>query len=117
MIKKNIEEFKKEKVGAGKNTYKQVLIGNDVAPNFAMRRFIIEPGGEMPYHTNTVEHEQLVLRGKAEVKIGDKILQVNKDDVVYIPANVPHYYKTIGNEAFEFLCVVPNMKDTIEIVK
>ena len=117
MIKKNIDEFSKEKVGAGKNTYKQVLIGNDVAPNFAMRRFIIEPGGEMPYHTNTVEHEQLVLRGKAEVKIGNEILQVKKDDVVYIPANVPHYYKTIGDESFEFICIVPNIEDKIEIVK
>ncbi len=117
MIKKNINEFEKEKVGAGKNTYKQVLIGDDVAPNFAMRRFIIEPGGEMPFHKNSVEHEQLVINGKAEVKIGDEILEVKKDDIVYIQAGVPHYYKTIGNEPFEFICVVPIKEDKIEIVK
>ena len=56
MIKKNINEFDKEKVNAGKDTFKQVLIGNDVAPNFAMRRFIIDPGGEMPFHKNWVLH-------------------------------------------------------------
>jgi len=117
MIKKNINEFEKEKIGAGKNIYKQVLIGDDVAPNFAMRRFIIEPGGEMPFHKNSVEHEQLVINGKAEVKIGEEILEVKKDDVVYIPAGVPHYYKTIGNEPFEFICVVPNKEDKIEIVE
>lgn len=117
MIKKNIDEFEKEKVSSGKNTFKQVLIGKDVAPNFAMRRFIIEPGGEMPYHKNSVEHEQLVLNGKAEVKIGNEIFEVKKDDVVFIPAGVPHYYKTLGSEAFEFICVVPNKEDSIEIIE
>jgi quercetin dioxygenase-like cupin family protein len=94
-----------------------VLIGSDEGPNFAMRKFTIEPGGEMPMHTNSVEHEQLVLGGRAEVKIGDQSFEAVKDDVVYIPAGVPHCYKTIGSQPFEFLCVVPNKKDVIEIVK
>jgi quercetin dioxygenase-like cupin family protein len=106
-----------EKVSAGKNTFRQILIGSEEAPNFAMRRFIIESGGEMPNHTNTVEHEQLVLAGRAEVGIGDKIFEVKKNDVVFIPADIPHWYKTIGDEAFEFLCMVPNAKDVIKIIE
>ncbi|MFP3903820.1 MAG: cupin, partial [Armatimonadota bacterium] len=30
---------------------------NGGAPNFAMRRFVVEPGGSTPYHTHDWEHE------------------------------------------------------------
>lgn len=114
---KNLSNFEKEKISGGVNTYKQVLIGPDIAPNFAMRKFIIEPGGFMPLHSNTVEHEQLVLNGKAEVIIGENKYEVKKDDVVYIPAGINHSYKTIGNESFEFICIVPNKEDKIIIAE
>jgi len=117
MYVKPLSEVKKEEVKAGTKTTRQVLISSKEGPNFAMRKFTIEPGGEMPMHTNTVEHEQLVLGGKAKVIIGGQIFEVKKNDVVFIPAGVPHCYKAIGNEPFEFLCVVPNKEDVIEIVK
>jgi quercetin dioxygenase-like cupin family protein len=113
---KNVNTFKKEKVNAGNNTFRQVLISPEEAPNFAMRKFTIEPGGSMPLHKNSVEHEQYVLNGSAEVQIGDEIFIVKKDDVVFIPANVKHNYKTIGNEPFEFLCLVPNKEDRITLI-
>ena len=106
-----------EPVGAGEGALKQVLIGAEEAPNFAMRRFIMAPGGGMPKHTNTVEHEQYVLRGCARIGIGDEVLEVKPDDVVFIPAGVPHWYESLGPEAFEFLCVVPNAPDEIRIVE
>ena len=117
MFVKNLEQFDKEKISAGQNTYKQVLISSAEAPNFAMRRFIIEPDGYMPLHSNTVEHEQIVLNGKAEIIIGDNRYEVKKNDVVFIPAEVKHSYKTIGDEAFEFICVVPNKEDKITIAE
>lgn len=116
MFVKNMQDIPLETVGAGERTSRQVLISPQEGPNFAMRRFIIEADGHMPLHTNTVEHEQLVLRGKAEVVIGDEILQVEKDNVVLIPAGVPHSYRTLGDEPFEFLCMVPNKEDIIDII-
>ncbi len=65
-----------EEVKAGTATRRQVLIGSDEAPNFALRRFIIDPGGSMPRHSNSVEHEQYVLRGRARVGIGDDVYDV-----------------------------------------
>jgi len=116
MFVKNIDQFEKEEVKAGTKTTRQVLISSQEAPNFAMRKFSIEPGGSMPMHTNSVEHEQLVLGGKANVVIGANSYEVKKDDVVFIPAGVSHSYTTIGNEPFEFLCMVPNKEDIIKIV-
>ena len=116
MSVKHLDSIKKDRVTAGKDTYIQVLISPDEAPNFAMRKFIIEPGGRMPEHTNAVEHEQFVLKGRAKVRIGDKTVEVKQNDVVFIPAGVPHWYEPVGSESFEFLCMVPNKEDKIEIV-
>ena len=104
-----------ERVAAGSGTSRQVLISGDEAPNFALRRFIMEPGGGMPAHTNTVEHEQYILKGKALVGIGEDVFEVAAGDAVYIPDGVPHWYQADEGEGFEFLCIVPNKEDVIEL--
>jgi len=105
-----------KEVAAGTATRTQVLLGpEDGAPNFAMRRFVMGPGGGMPRHTNTVEHEQYVLGGRARVSIGDEVHEVSAGNVLYIPAGAPHDYQVL-EAPFEFLCVVPNREDRIEIL-
>jgi quercetin dioxygenase-like cupin family protein len=71
----------------------------------------------MPLHTNVVEHEQYVLGGRARVVLGDDVLEVQKDDVVFIPGGVPHAYQALGDEPFEFLCMVPNLPDETTLVE
>jgi quercetin dioxygenase-like cupin family protein len=95
----------------------QVLISAQEGPHFAMRRFIMEPGGGMPNHTNTLEHEQYVLRGHATIGIGEEEFEVKAGDVVFIPEGVPHWYQNIGEENFEFLCMIPNQEDTIKLIE
>tara|TARA_B100001250_G_scaffold181259_1_gene155945 strand:- start:3537 stop:3890 length:354 start_codon:yes stop_codon:yes gene_type:complete len=113
---KNANNIPLTTVPAGRDTETQILIGPEEGPNFAMRRFVMQPGGGMPKHTNTVEHEQYILRGNATIGIGDQEINVERDDVVFIPAETPHWYRAKGNEPFEFLCIVPNLTDKITIV-
>lgn len=116
-IVKTVAELELHEVAAGTATQTQVLMGEgDGAPNFAMRRFVMGEGGGMPFHTNAVEHEQYVLRGRARVRIGDEVHDVKADDAVYIPAGTPHSYEVV-EAPFEFLCVVPNGPDKIELVE
>jgi len=116
-VVKNADAVEKVEVKAGSATQTQVLIGEkDAAPNFAMRRFIMGPGGGMPRHTNTVEHEQYVLKGRATVGIGNETHEVGAGDVLLIPALAPHYYKVV-EAPFEFLCLVPNAPDKITILE
>ena len=117
MQHKHADDVPAETVRAGSGTVRQVLISPEEGPNFAMRRFIMEPGGGMPKHTNSVEHEQYVLRGRARVGIGDEVIEVAPDDVVFIPAGVPHWYESLGPGDFEFICVVPNGPDEIRLVE
>jgi quercetin dioxygenase-like cupin family protein len=104
-------------VKAGVKTSIQVLISAQEGPNFAMRRFIMEPGGGMPEHTNTVEHEQYILKGHANIGIAGEIFDVKHGDVVFIPEGVPHWYQNMGEDNFEFLCIIPNKPDEIIIVE
>lgn len=105
---------KPSKVAAGSGTTMQVLVSSEEAPNFAMRRFIMEPNGGIPPHTNLVEHEQYVLKGSAVIGIGDREFSVAAGDSLYIPAGIPHSY-VAGEDGFEFICVVPNKEDRIQI--
>ncbi len=116
-LHKNINAVAASALGAGAGVSMKMLLSPDESPNFAMRNFIIEAGGHMPLHTNTIEHEQFVLSGRAEVQLGDKTIEAAAGDVLLIPAGVPHSYKTLGDEAYSFLCLVPKGEDHIEIVK
>ncbi|MBI5607187.1 MAG: cupin domain-containing protein [Deltaproteobacteria bacterium] len=111
-----LESVPKKVVEAGPGIFIQVLIGPDKAPNFAMRCFTVEPGSRIANHTNLVEHEQYILEGRAEIGVGDKVHAVKQDDVVFIPAGVPHWYRTVGDVAFRFLCLVPNRQDTLTFI-
>ena len=114
---KHAKDVEANNVAAGKDTTIQILISSQEGPNFALRKFSIQKGGGMPRHTNTVEHEQYVLRGQATITIGDETHQVKTGDVVFIPEGAKHSYQNIGNEPFEFLCIIPNKEDKITVVE
>lgn len=104
-------------IGAATGTSMQVLIPPTSAENFIMRRIVIKAGGSMPNHTNSVEHEQYVLSGSAEVGIGDAVHYIKQDDVLLIPAGVPHWYKASAEEDYIFICLIPNKEDIITLVE
>lgn len=107
------DDVPRQAVEAGRDTHIQVLLGPDEgAPNFVMRRFVMEAGGGIPTHSNDVEHEQYVLRGRARITVGDDVHEVGPDDTLYIPAGVTHSYEVLDGP-FEFLCVVPNAPDQL----
>jgi quercetin dioxygenase-like cupin family protein len=116
-MKKSLSEIPSTPLQAGEGASMQMLISPEVAPHFAMRKFVIKKEGFMPFHTNTVEHEQYILKGKARVQLGEESFIAVKDDIIFVPAGVPHSYHVIGDEDYEFLCLVPNSTDTIEMVK
>jgi quercetin dioxygenase-like cupin family protein len=116
MSVKHIHNIPTEPVPNATGVSKAVLISTQEAPNFAMRKFSIEPGGSMPLHTNKVEHEQYILRGRARVRLGEETCEVSVGDIVFIPADLPHYYVNLTDEPFEFLCLVPKGEDVTTLL-
>jgi quercetin dioxygenase-like cupin family protein len=103
-------------VKAGTATEMQVLVGPAQGhTSFALRRFLMGAGGGMPLHTNLVEHQQYVLRGRARIRIGDAVHEVAPDHTLFIPAGMPHSYEVL-EAPFEFICVVPDAPDQVTLV-
>ncbi|WP_247729839.1 cupin domain-containing protein [Halovivax limisalsi] len=112
------DEIEYEPVEAADGLAKGVLVAEEHgAPNFAIRRFTLEAGGEVPEHTNEVEHEQYVLAGEYVVGIDGEEHTVSAGDSLFIPAGVPHWYRNESDEDGAFLCAVPNGDDAIELVE
>ncbi|MFQ3293468.1 MAG: quercetin dioxygenase-like cupin family protein [Halobacteriales archaeon] len=112
------DEIEYESVDAADGMAKGVLIGESRgAPNFAIRRFTLDPGAEVPKHTNAVEHEQYVLSGEYVVGIDGEEYTVSEGDSLLIPANVVHWYRNESKNAGSFLCAVPNGDDEIQLLE
>lgn len=110
-------EVPAQEVKAGTATRMQLLVGPAQGDtSFALRRFRMGEGGGMPLHTNRVEHQQYVLRGRARVRIGDAVHDVGPDHTLFIPAGVPHGYEVV-DAPFEFICVVPDRPDEVTLVE
>ena len=116
-IVKRGDDVVADPVDAAEGLRKSVLIDeSDGAPNFAMRRFELASGAEVPRHTNAVEHEQYVLAGQYVVGIGETEHAVRPGDAILIPAGAEHWYRNESDEPGAFICVVPNGDDTIDLV-
>jgi quercetin dioxygenase-like cupin family protein len=104
-------------VDAAAGMSKGVLIGeSEGAPQFALRRFVLEPGASVPRHTNDVEHEQYVLSGSYTVGIEREEYEVEAGDSLLIPAGAVHWYRNDADEEGAFLCAVPTGDDAIRLV-
>jgi quercetin dioxygenase-like cupin family protein len=107
-----------ESVDAADGLRKGVLVNESHgAPNVALRRFTLAPGGEVPKHTNDIEHEQYVLGGEYVVGIDDEEYTVGAGDTLHIPAGVVHWYHNEGDEEGAFICAVPTGDDEIRLAE
>jgi len=80
------------------------------APNFAMRRFEVSPGGETPYHNHKWEHEVYVLEGEAVAVSESGETTISPGSVVLVEPNEVHNFKNTGEKPFVFLCMIPLQK-------
>ncbi len=104
----DVEENSVTDYGSTKTTIRWLITKeNDGAPRFTLRRFEIQPGGQIGIHHHPQEHEIYCLTGKGEVFTQTEKVMMSKDDVIYVPPEEPHGYKNIGKEPFIFLCVIP----------
>jgi quercetin dioxygenase-like cupin family protein len=85
-----------------------VMVGRaDGAPNFAVRSFFVEPGGHTPQHHHDYEHEVFVVGGSGTVLLEGERHPIRAGDVIYVPADEEHQFRTSGDEPLRFLCIVP----------
>lgn len=90
---------------------RQQLVGPGEEAPFHLRYFEIEPGGYTTYERHAHRHVVVALRGRGEVRLGDRWEPVNYGDVVYVAPSEPHQFRATGDEPFGFFCIVSADRD------
>jgi len=92
---------------ASKAEIQWVIGADDNAPNFYLRRFTVQKDGYSPKHSHPYEHEVYCLAGNGKILIDDKWHDFEKDYVIFVPPDVIHQFKNIGDSELIFLCAIP----------
>ena len=119
MIKRSVQQMDGTPIeGEGiQGVTMKLLVGKqDNAPTFAMRHFLVEPGGFTPMHQHPWEHEVLILSGEGEVESDTEVTSIASGDGLYIPSNELHQFRNTSTTPLEFLCIVPVESDCGEPV-
>jgi quercetin dioxygenase-like cupin family protein len=62
----------------------------------AMVYFELEPGRQLPTHTDSAEEILCVLEGTVEVVLGDERARAEAGELALVPAMVPHSARNVG---------------------
>ncbi len=66
------------------------------AANTAAVYFELDPGMELPRHTDSAEEVLVVLEGEIEAEIGGETGRVSAGGMALVPAQVPHGARNVG---------------------
>ena len=88
-------------------TIRWLIAKEDGAPNFVMRLFEVEQGGNSPLHTHPWEHEVFILDGEGVVWREGKEIPVESGTAIFVPPDEKHCFKNTGTDVFRFICLVP----------
>ncbi len=84
-----------------------MLIGsqNSSAQAISMQISEIPIGSEQPIHNHGPEQCYYIIRGKGLMIIEEETRDVHAGDAVYIPSNMKHGIKNLGDDVLEYLTV------------
>jgi quercetin dioxygenase-like cupin family protein len=104
----NETEYKPVTMPGVEGATMSVMVGRgDKAPNFALRSFIVQPGGFTPRHSHDYEHEVYIVGGRGTVLLEGAERPIKGGDVIYVPADELHQFKAAASEPLKFLCIIP----------
>jgi len=107
IIHKNDVEPKVPQMDGLKGVKLRVMVDDsDGAPNFALRVFDLDPGGNTPYHTHAWEHEVYVLSGSGYVKRETDTVDISAGTALFVQGDEWHGF-VAGDDGLEFICVIP----------
>jgi quercetin dioxygenase-like cupin family protein len=102
--------YKEEGSAPFKAITRQVLFKDD-ALRCELRYFEVAPGGYSTLERHEHTHGVMILRGEADVLVGDEVRAVKTHDLVRIPPMTWHQFRTKGDAPMGFLCMVNVERD------
>jgi len=85
-------------------------------PEYGLRYFTIQPGGEIPIHNHFYHQTMYILSGRFECYQYDleteavvQTCATEAGDFIYVPSMEPHGMKNVGEGPATFLCCIANV--------
>jgi quercetin dioxygenase-like cupin family protein len=102
--------YKEEGAAPFKSITRQVLF-HDPELRCELRYFEVAPGGYSTLERHRHVHAVMILRGAADVLVGNEVRPVRPFDLVNIPPMTWHQFRTRGEQPMGFLCMVNAERD------
>ncbi|MFW9799161.1 MAG: cupin domain-containing protein [Candidatus Thorarchaeota archaeon] len=84
---------------------RRLLNPENSSRQFAMRTYIVNPGGHTALDKHPHEHGVYVMSGELEVQVGDGKMMLRPGDVLHIASNEAHQFINRTLEDAKFLCI------------
>ena len=102
--------YKEDGAAPFKSITRQTLFRNPEL-RCEMRYFEVAPGGYSTLERHEHTHGVMILRGEADVLVGNEVRHVKTHDLVHIPPMTWHQFRTKGDTPMGFLCMVNAERD------
>lgn len=113
MLVKTLSDVPQENVTAFGSTGTKIqwFRKPEESTHFMLRRFEIEPKGQIGIHGHPEEHQMFILKGPIALLNKDGIETIVKtDQFVYMPPEELHGYRNPNNYPVSFLCGIPKLQ-------
>ena len=65
--------------------------------------FELDPGAELPVHTDSAEELLIVVQGTAEARVGDEVGRIATHEVALVPRMAPDGLRNVGDDVLRVL--------------
>ena len=65
--------------------------------------FELDPGAELPVHTDSAEELLIIVHGTAEAHVGDEVGRISKHHAALVPPMAPHGLRNVGDDVLRVL--------------
>ncbi|HLS56618.1 MAG TPA: cupin domain-containing protein [Zeimonas sp.] len=102
--------YKAEGSAPFRDVTRQVLFGGD-AMRCEWRYFEVAPGGYTTLERHEHAHAVMILRGRGQCLVGDRVHAVGERDLVAVPPLAWHQFRADPDSPLGFLCLVDTERD------
>jgi mannose-6-phosphate isomerase-like protein (cupin superfamily) len=102
--------YKEDERALFKSITRQILF-SDPALLGELRYFEVAVGGFSTLERHEHLHGVLILRGRGHCLVGDKVMRIETNDLVKVPAWSWHQFRATLGEPLGFLCMVNAQRD------
>jgi mannose-6-phosphate isomerase-like protein (cupin superfamily) len=93
---------------------RQVLFAGGDGLGCELRYFEVAPGGWSSLERHHHAHAVMIIRGRARVLVGDRLIEARIHDLVRVPPLTWHQFQASEEEPLGFLCMVGCERDVPE---